>query len=207
MFCGKCGFKIDDGAAFCKSCGTKINGTSVANSGVQSSTVITPKGLHCPQCGSKRLQAIVESNTSGQGGGYSGGQGCLGFLLFGPLGLLCGSCGGNKNVTTTNKTFWVCQECGNKFRDKQEMAVELKRSVISLISLAVIIFIGSIAFFIGSSNYRADRKYDFAKLLDFFGYAFIAISVLLIILGIMQKREYNKLKIKQDDSMRNIKDS
>ena len=61
----------------------------------------------CPKCGS----ANVQFSTKVSGHGYSGADGCCGFLIFGPLGLLCGSCG--SGIKT--EEFWICNECGNKF--------------------------------------------------------------------------------------------
>jgi len=201
MFCRQCGNEIPDGSRFCQNCGN-----SVSNEENQSSSLITPKGLHCPQCSSKRLQAIVESNTSGQGGGYSGGKGCLGFLLLGPLGLLCGSCGGNKNVITTNKTFWICQNCGHKFRDKQEMLAEKKQISIALLSGGVMSCIFSIAFFIISNAARAGRNYDDATGALVSGLIFVVLGVILIIYGIKLKQDYNKQSIKQEISMKDNED-
>lgn len=65
----------------------------------------------CPKCGGNHLQVVNESNTSG--GGFSASNGCCGYILLGPLGLLCGTCG--SKTKTTNKTFFVCMDCGNKF--------------------------------------------------------------------------------------------
>lgn len=65
----------------------------------------------CPKCGSNHLQVVNETKTTG--GGYSAGNGCCGYILLGPLGLLCGSCG--SKTKTTNKAFFVCMDCGNKF--------------------------------------------------------------------------------------------
>ncbi len=68
-------------------------------------------GVCCPKCGGKNLQAVSESNTTG--GGYGAGKGCCGYILLGPLGLLCGACG--SKAKTTTKTFFVCMDCGHKF--------------------------------------------------------------------------------------------
>ncbi|MGN0244235.1 MAG: hypothetical protein ACI4CT_09275 [Lachnospiraceae bacterium] len=68
-------------------------------------------GIQCPVCGSNHLQAVSESNTTG--GGYNAGNGCCGYILLGPLGILCGACG--SKTKTTNRTFFVCMDCGNKF--------------------------------------------------------------------------------------------
>ena len=75
----------------------------------------------CPSCGHKDLQVINETSSQTSGGGYSAGKGCLGYLLLGPLGLLCGACGQNQTTATTNLTYWVCPRCGKKFRHPDEL--------------------------------------------------------------------------------------
>ena len=79
----------------------------------------------CPKCGSKHLQAVTTTDTNVQtkGGGYSGGKGCLGYLMFGWLGLLCGACGSKQKTTvqTTTKTTWTCTDCGNRFMHPDDM--------------------------------------------------------------------------------------
>ncbi len=89
------------------------------------------KKLCCPKCKSKDLQYMVtnETNVTSKGGGYSGGKGCLGYLLMGPLGLLCGACGSKQKITTETKhnAFWVCQGCGNKFKGVNEINEEIEK--------------------------------------------------------------------------------
>ena len=63
--------------------------------------------MKCPKCGSENVQYATKTS----GGGYSAGDSCLGYLLLGPLGLLCGACGSG----TTTEEFWVCRDCGNRF--------------------------------------------------------------------------------------------
>ena len=65
----------------------------------------------CPKCGSENTQ--FATNTSG--GGYDAGNGCCGYMLLGPLGLLCGACGSK----TETEEFWVCNNCGHKFSDNE----------------------------------------------------------------------------------------
>ncbi len=66
----------------------------------------------CPKCGSDNVQIINETTTSGKD--YSAGKGCLGFLIAGPAGLLCGACGRGKR--TKNTQYWVCNNCGKKWK-------------------------------------------------------------------------------------------
>lgn len=105
------------------------------------------KKLCCPKCKSRDLQYSVSNNmkVTSQGGGYSGGKGCLGFLLFGPLGLLCGSCGSKQKTTTQTEqtSLWVCKNCGNKFKGVDEINSEIasKNNDIKSIKLAITLFI------------------------------------------------------------------
>ncbi len=102
----------------------------------------------CPNCGHKDLQVINETSSQTSGGGYSAGKGCLGYLLLGPLGLLCGSCGQSQTTTTTNRTYWVCPKCGKKFRSPDELRqkiASLQSSVLGIMCaiggvLALILF-------------------------------------------------------------------
>ena len=68
--------------------------------------------MKCPKCGSISCVSMMESHTSGSD--FSAGKGCCGFALLGPIGLLCGACGEGR--TTTNEMYWVCQDCGKKFK-------------------------------------------------------------------------------------------
>ena len=77
--------------------------------------------LCCPRCGCKELQVTTETNTQTTGSDYSAGQGCLGFLLFGPLGLLCGACGQGKTTNTTQNTYWICPKCGKRFENPDDI--------------------------------------------------------------------------------------
>lgn len=65
----------------------------------------------CPKCGSENTQ--FAANTSGRG--YDAGNGCCGYMLLGPLGLLCGACASK----TETEEFWVCNNCGHKFSDNE----------------------------------------------------------------------------------------
>lgn len=85
--------------------------------------------VKCPCCGGHNLQTVSEVTTvtSTTGGGYSGGKGCLGLLLFGPFGLLCGNCGNAQKTEVQNNTklFWVCSDCGHKFEHLDNIQKEI----------------------------------------------------------------------------------
>ncbi len=68
--------------------------------------------MKCPKCGNENCSVINETQTSGKD--FSVGKGCLGALLLGPLGILCGACGKGKQTKNTN--YWVCNSCGHKWK-------------------------------------------------------------------------------------------
>jgi len=66
----------------------------------------------CPKCGCDNCQVINEMSTTGKD--FSASKGCCGAILLGPIGVLCGMCGEGKKIK--NKHFWICNNCGNKWR-------------------------------------------------------------------------------------------
>lgn len=68
--------------------------------------------MRCPKCGSENCQIINNINTTGKD--FEAGKGCCGAILFGPIGLLCGACGKGKQIENTY--YWVCNNCGNKWK-------------------------------------------------------------------------------------------
>jgi len=198
MFCGKCGEQIPDDSQACPNCGTRTGGSSVIPS------VPVSAGVSCPDCGSKNLQTIVESNTSGSGGGYGTGKGCLGFLLFGPLGLLCGSCGSKAKVTTTNKTFWVCQDCGHKFRNTEELLQETKKQLILGAGLGILLAIATVCFIALWPMARADEGKSVDKLFIPLIIGSLALTAATIALYIKYKNDYDKIKAQHEENQRNV---
>ena len=75
-------------------------------------TVVQQTGIYCHRCGSHDIMPVSEVSTSGKD--FDTGNACCGYLLCGPLGLLCGTTGKGKQTTTT--TYWMCRGCGNKFQ-------------------------------------------------------------------------------------------
>lgn len=156
--CPKCGEYIAQGSRFCPSCGERVSSdfdrtyeskSVLPSVNHESMSKMTPrkdvnhadswgkgvsgdKKVHCPNCGCNELSIISETITSNvtTGGGYSGSKGCAGFLLFGPLGLLCGSCGNKSKTTTTNTNinYFICNGCGKKFRVPEDLRLEAEQS-------------------------------------------------------------------------------
>ncbi len=67
--------------------------------------------MKCPKCNSE-CQIITETKTTGKD--FSITKAFCGFILFNWLGLLCGACGKGKQIKTVN--YWICNQCGNRFK-------------------------------------------------------------------------------------------
>lgn len=128
MFCSNCGKETRDGTKFCPYCGVALSqdvsawqpAPSMGDEG--KAPIPQSKKIKCPNCNGHNLQITTEVTTTG--GGYSGTKGCLGFLLLGPCGLLCGNCGSKQS--TSGRTYWVCADCGHKFRNLSEWKEEIE---------------------------------------------------------------------------------
>lgn len=66
----------------------------------------------CPNCHGNNVQLVKEVNKNSTG--YGAGSGCCGYILFGPIGLLCGLCGSGQSVTETH--YYTCGDCNLKFK-------------------------------------------------------------------------------------------
>jgi len=146
-----------------------------------------PNSAHyCPRCKSQKIQAVVETNTEGHGGGYGVGKGCLGYLLLGPLGFLCGACGSKAKITTTNKTFFMCLDCGNKFREVNEFIEEKsKESKFAFIAGGVLAIIGILCLASGGIGW---------------GILSLAFAGLFIWGGFQYKKESEDIEVKRYES-------
>lgn len=162
MYCRNCGNKLPDNARFCGACGAEQRIENVENyAGIDENLVPKrvddsyivgrqPKKVWCPKCHGKKLQATTETTTEVKtsGGGYSATKGCFGWLLFGPFGLLCGNCGNSQktSVNTTNTTYWICSDCGYKFRNVEEWMREIderkNKMTRTLFSMVIVCVVG-----------------------------------------------------------------
>ncbi|WP_018704796.1 zinc ribbon domain-containing protein [Anaeromusa acidaminophila] len=191
MFCNKCGNKLSEDASFCHKCGVKVNlQKDLQDMGKTAKHDVvgrqTNEGAYCPKCKSRKLQVLIESKVEGKGGGYGTGKGCLGWLLFGPLGLLLGIFGNGTKITTTNETFFICMDCSNKFREAKELMEEKSRiSGWSFISAPFAIVFGIIALFYG---------------LIFPGLILVALGGLAVFGGFSDKKASEEIQSKKYDA-------
>lgn len=76
--------------------------------------------LKCPRCGSTFIntQPVTDTTVETKTKGFGWIKACLGYMITGPMGILCGLCGMGKGKTkTTSKTrlVHICQNCGCQF--------------------------------------------------------------------------------------------
>lgn len=216
MFCSQCGHELRDEVRFCPYCGNAVSEAEQAEPSVPMQT--SPKGpaannfrkqkkLQCPACGSQRLQALSEtaSQTITTGGGYSGTKGCLGFLLFGPCGLLCGNCGSSQQTTvsSTNKLFWVCNNCGNKFRDAADWKKEIQQTEETMSRLVIMeAVMAAIAFLLGCL-FLSMRKSnsDIRGIGTFFIISGIALGALAIAIHVIYRNKIDTETMAYENSV------
>lgn len=145
-----------------------------------------PMKVHCPKCGSDRLLSGTDVTTTTKSSGYKSGLGCLGFLMWGPLGLLCGLCGMGSKTTTKVKDKFVCQDCGNEFPTIEEKKRELA------VGAAQGIIIGIIAVFV-SFGFFGDGSI-------FMGLFCLVVGVLMVIGGFVCIKERSDIDIEGYDA-------
>ncbi len=133
--CPNCNANLPDGSAFCTSCGTKIGAAAP-----QQAPAAPTNGskLHCPNCKSHNLQVTTESSVTGavsthsRNGRFS-----------------------STHVSNNHQTFWVCNDCGTKFRNIQSLEEEINKYKIQPILffvLAAIAAVLALVWFINSQN-------------------------------------------------------
>lgn len=120
-YCQNCGNQIDDSANFCRSCGS-TQSDSPAIDPAQSNTS-GGRRLHCPECKSTLLSPIVETTNNGGNAVHTPVTRNVGFTTY--------------TTYSTHRNYWMCQSCGTKFRNlqnlKEEIVRETKRMKASLI--------------------------------------------------------------------------
>lgn len=112
--------------------------------------------LVCPKCGGVHLQVSNDVQTVGKN--YNAATGCLGWLIAGPIGLLCGLCGANKRTRT--KTYWKCTTCGHSFMDEKTLREELKVINTSMWLMFILGGIAALAFLLAGFSFIVSGDED-----------------------------------------------
>lgn len=103
-YCKHCGKEIGD-AKFCPHCGKPQHTEQESRTG--------RRRLHCPQCRSEQLSAVTEATQTG------------GVATSSRLTRNVAVTGYSAN--TVNRHYWMCQECGHKFRNLEDLNDEIMK--------------------------------------------------------------------------------
>lgn len=134
-FCPNCGTKLDQGTHFCNNCGHSLQSVSPVPRKTNS------RRMHCPECKSSDISPIVETDiTSGTSLNHS-------FTRRTSVSAM--------QFNNTHRNYWMCSNCGSKFRNLQNLEEELKntqglvkRGIIGIVLMLVLalFFIATIGF-------------------------------------------------------------
>ena len=129
MFCSKCGQQIEENSPFCSKCGNPTGAKSpVANNVSQQVRSGAANKLHCPNCKSHNISITTESSVSG--------------AVTTSYGNMAAT-----SVSNTHRNFWICTDCGTKFRNIQNLEEEIAKTrksqtIVKVVSIiAIIIFV------------------------------------------------------------------
>lgn len=111
--CQSCGSDNHDTNLFCVQCGTYFDDKNIepkqeliiADKTSKNETKDDFENESCPKCDSKNIIHIRSESSD-----FKAKSACCGYLLFGPLGLLCGMVD-NEKVDYHKK----CNNCGHEF--------------------------------------------------------------------------------------------
>lgn len=103
--CQKCNSTLPENSVFCGNCGQKVTQPTQQSMAQQNFAV---KKLHCPNCKSHNISITTESSVNGavttNNGGFS-----------------------STHVSNTHRNYWVCGDCGTKFRNIQNLEEEISK--------------------------------------------------------------------------------
>ena len=124
-FCSNCGQQIDDNAKFCAHCGS----AQAAQTPASQPTAPGGKRLHCPKCKSTHFSPVVETQTQG------------GFSMNMATGKKTGV--SSIHLNSIHRDYWMCQSCGHKFRQIENLEAEAKdigkRTTAFLVLLGIVL--------------------------------------------------------------------
>lgn len=104
IYCKHCSKKNDKSSKFCSNCGKPLQENPLVlldENNNQNRDII-----RCPKCGSTNIHFVTTQASQN----FDKGDACCGYLLCGPLGLLCGM-----KDKTESKTVRKCMSCTHEF--------------------------------------------------------------------------------------------
>lgn len=110
-FCPNCGKELAEGVHFCSDCGYSLQSTDTPR---QQRKPANSKQLHCPECNSTSISPVVETDiTSGTSLNHS-------FSKKNSVSTM--------QFSNTHRNYWMCSNCGCKFRNIQNLEEEIKKN-------------------------------------------------------------------------------
>ncbi|MFP4478621.1 MAG: double zinc ribbon domain-containing protein [Candidatus Izemoplasmatales bacterium] len=113
--CVYCGRESANDKKFCKYCGESLDNQSYQSSEEPEVEVLDDDRsnhhhknngpVRCPNCGSAEIYLMTRES-----GGFDASNACCGYIILGPLGLLCGLSSERESVTVRK-----CKNCGYEF--------------------------------------------------------------------------------------------
>lgn len=127
-FCPNCGTALEEGTRFCSSCGHSLQSATPAP---RKTSPRNSRRMHCPECQSHNISPVVETEiTSGTSFNHS-------FSKRNSVSAM--------QFNNTHRNYWMCSDCGCKFRNIQNLEEEIKttqnlvkRGIAGIILLAVL---------------------------------------------------------------------
>ncbi|QWC00027.1 zinc ribbon domain-containing protein [Mycoplasmatota bacterium] len=115
--CVYCGRESKDSDQYCKYCGEEFNAETYSSNSLSEEDIEVIDGdpkinqdrhrepIRCPNCQSTDIFLLTKESS-----GFDGSNACCGYIIFGPLGLLCGLSGARESMTVRK-----CKNCGHEF--------------------------------------------------------------------------------------------
>ncbi len=165
MFCPKCGKENAENVKFCVGCGSALSGTPTVQP-------VVKNRLHCPNCRSTSITITTESSVTGGVTTHHGGF-------------------SSTHMSNEHRNFWVCSDCGTKFRNIQSLEEEIHRYR-NTPMIFVVLMVISVALFI--YMYLKIQSDTFGFLLTFYCFGAAIAAIVFGGLALYYRNNLKKLR-------------
>ncbi len=178
-FCRNCGAAVGENAAFCTSCGAQLGGgvaqataQPVTQPGAQPAQAARG-GMHCPNCKSTQLTPINETSLDGA---ITATRGRMGATKF----------------ANTHRNYWMCSNCGTKFRSipnlESEIAATKKSAIVNFIVSGIALIV---------TIFLITALTESPLMIFFYGsmtFTFALVTIICLCMGLSKIFKGNKMK-------------